>query len=82
MLNPWGANNGPTDTYTGEYLIPEWAQSVDTRKGYLRVPTLEKHPTWIPWLGSMLMARILDQISVGIGYLHQQVMAMGTRYPD
>ena len=42
-MNPWGANNGPTDTYTGEYLIPEWAQSVDTRKGYLRVTTLEKH---------------------------------------
>ena len=51
MLNPWRPNNGPhgywgpitdpRDTYTGEYLIPEWAQRVDTRKGYLQVATLE-----------------------------------------
>ena len=26
--------------------------------------------------------RILDQVSAGVGYLHQQVMVMVTRYPD
>ena len=36
----------------------------------------------MPWLASMLMAQILDQVSAGVGYLHQQVMVMVTRYPD